>query len=59
MDRVTAIRAGVAAIGIALWGWGYNHDSDSIRLAGMFAMGLALVLRFAKRRAPPKDDAAN
>ena len=63
MDRLTTIRAAFAAVGIALWGFGYNRDHPAVRLAGMACMVVALILRFARRRranaATTGDDDAN
>ena len=47
---MTTFRAAFAAVGIALWGFGYNQDISAARLAGMACMVVALVLRFARRR---------
>lgn len=50
MNRLTTTRAAFAAVGIAMWGWGYNHDQPKVRVAGMAFMLAALILRFAARR---------
>ena len=55
MDRLTTIRAAFAAVGIGLWGFGYNRDITAVRLTGMACMVVALLLRFARRR---RTDAA-
>ena len=55
MDRLTTIRTAFAAIGFALWGFGYNQEMSAVRLTGMACMVVALLLRFARRR---RTDAA-
>lgn len=50
MNRLTTARLSFAASGIAVWGWGYNHDQPKVRVAGMALMVAALILRWVARR---------
>ncbi len=45
MYRLTMIKLVVAAIGVAVWGYGARADVAPVRLAGMIVIGVALLLR--------------
>lgn len=45
MYRLTLIKLAIAAIGVAVWGYGARADVASVRLAGMIVIGVALLLR--------------
>lgn len=50
MKRVLLARTVLAAIGVAVWAWGYRTDDRNIRLAGIVVLALALLLRFVPAR---------
>ena len=62
MDRLTSTRTALAVLGIVVWGAGIATDNAAVRLVGMGLMVVALVLRFAHRKAtatPRTDDTDN
>jgi uncharacterized membrane protein len=57
MDRLTAMRIGVALVGAAVWMYGYAADNGGVRLAAIIILAVALVLRFLRRRPSGDGDA--
>ena len=57
IDRLTAMRLGIAAVGVGVWLIGYASDNAGVRMAAMIILAIALVLRFLKRRPPNGGDA--
>ena len=49
MKRLNAVRAVIAVIGVAVWGYGYRYDVANVRLTGIGILAVALVLRFVPR----------
>jgi Flp pilus assembly protein TadB len=56
MDRLTAVRMVVIALGIIVWGYGVKVDDANLRVIGMGLLAAALVLRWVRRfmRKPPE-----
>ncbi len=50
---LTWARFGLAAIGMAVWAYGYQVDDAAIRWVGIGLLAVAVLLRFATRRGPP------
>lgn len=51
--RVKAVllaRVVIAALGVVVWGYGYRVDDSRIRLVGIVALVVSLLLRFVPRR---------
>ena len=57
IDRLTAMRLGIAAVGVAVWLFGYASDNTGVRMAAMIILAIALVLRFLRRRPSSGGDA--
>lgn len=57
MERLTAMRIGIAAVGVAVWGYGYVSDNGGVRIAGIIILAIALVLRLLRRRPSSAPDA--
>ncbi|MDE3127185.1 MAG: hypothetical protein KGL38_04215 [Gemmatimonadota bacterium] len=45
MPRLALIKLVVAAVGVAVWGYGARADLAAVRLAGMILIAVALLLR--------------
>jgi hypothetical protein len=45
MHRLALLKLAVAALGLAVWGYGARADIGSVRLAGMVIIGVAVLLR--------------
>ena len=58
MTRLLQVRIGIAVIGVIVWGYGVRFDEPVTRMVGIGLFLLALLLRFAARRAalPPGED---
>jgi phosphatidylglycerophosphate synthase len=59
MTTVTRLRLVVAAVGVAIWAWGYRVDDSRVRWAGMILLVAAILLRFfdgsrARSDQPPR-----
>lgn len=50
MSSLVLVRVVLAAIGVAVWGYGYRYDESDVRLAGIAILAVALLLRFAPKR---------
>lgn len=46
------MRLVVAAVGVAIWVYGYRVDSNQIRWTGIAILAVAVFLRFATPRKP-------
>lgn len=46
------IRLVIAAVGVAIWVYGYRVDSDQIRWGGIAVLAVAVFLRFMAPRGP-------
>lgn len=46
------MRLVVAAVGVAIWVYGYRLDSNQIRWTGIVILAVAVFLRFAAPRPP-------
>ena len=55
--RLTAMRFGIALVGVAVWFFGYTNDNAGVRMAALIILAIALVLRFLRRRPSGGDDA--
>ncbi len=49
MTRLALIKLALAAVGIAVWGYGIRIDDQHVRLAGMIVLVLAVALRLLPR----------
>lgn len=43
-------RSVLAALGVAVWGYGLRVDDSRIRFIGIVGLGISLLLRFVPRR---------
>jgi hypothetical protein len=59
MKRLLLARTVLAAIGVAVWGYGYRADLPRTRLVGIVILAVALLLRFAPRRWFADDDGSS
>jgi hypothetical protein len=59
MKRLLLARTVLAAIGVAVWGYGYRADAPQTRLVGIVILAVALLLRFAPRRWFVDDDGSH
>ncbi|MDQ6634613.1 MAG: hypothetical protein M3Z10_07620 [Gemmatimonadota bacterium] len=50
MRTLLWVRAALALIGVAVWGWGYRTDDPQVRLVGMVILLVTLLLRFVPKR---------
>ena len=50
MTRLPLARLVVAALGVAVWGYGYRLDDGTIRVVGIMLLLTALLLRFLPTR---------
>ena len=50
MKAVLVTRVVIAALGVIVWGYGYRIDDSRIRLVGIVALAVSLLLRFVPRR---------
>ena len=50
MKHLLLARTILAAIGVAVWGYGYRYDLAGTRLAAMGILLIALLLRFVPAR---------
>jgi hypothetical protein len=46
VNRLSLVKLALAAIGVAVWGYGYRADVGRFRIAGMIILGVAVALRF-------------
>jgi hypothetical protein len=56
MKRLLLARTVLAAIGVAVWGYGYRADLPRTRMVGIVILAIALLLRFLPRRWLGDDD---
>lgn len=56
MTRLVLIKLALAAIGIAVWGYGARVDDPRFRLAGMVILAVAVALRFLPRAVRDRID---
>ncbi|MDB4908418.1 MAG: hypothetical protein JWO05_3202 [Gemmatimonadetes bacterium] len=50
MNRRTQLTLALAAVGIAVWGFGARVDDQRFRWAGIIVLALAALSRFVARR---------
>jgi hypothetical protein len=50
MNRIILTRVVLAAVGIAVWGYGQRIDDPNVRWAGIGILAVSLVLRFVPRK---------
>ena len=50
--NLQTMRLVVAAVGVAIWGYGYSADNDRIRWVGIAVLAISLLLRFFRPRKP-------
>lgn len=50
MRRLLLGRTILAAIGVAVWAFGYRTDDPNVRMAGIGILAAALLLRFLPKR---------
>ncbi len=50
MKRLLLARTVIAAVSVAIWGYGYRTDGQRFLLAGIGCLAVALVMRFIPRR---------
>lgn len=50
MKRFLLARVLLAAIGVAVWGYGYRFDLEHTRLAAIAILAVAVLLRFLPKR---------
>lgn len=58
MSGITGVRLAVAALAIAVWGYGYSVNDERITLAGIVLLAIALLLRFFGPRRPRRGPGA-
>jgi hypothetical protein len=49
---IQTVKLAVAAVGVAIWVYGYTADNDRIRWVGIAVLASALLLRFYRPRKP-------
>jgi hypothetical protein len=53
VTTLTAVKVGLAAVGLVVWGYGVRVDDPLIRWVGIAFFAAAVLLRFWSRRRPP------
>lgn len=56
VKRLLLARIVLVGIGVAVWGYGFRIDDSRIRLAGILALAVSLLLRLVPRRWLEKRD---
>jgi chromate transport protein ChrA len=49
MNRIILTRVVLAAVGIAVWGYGQRIDDPNVRWSGIAVLAVSLLLRFAPK----------
>ena len=55
MTPVTSAQLGLAVIGLVVWGYGTRVADPRVGWAGIAMLVVASLLRFVKRRTPPRE----
>jgi hypothetical protein len=50
MTRYIVARVIVTLVGIVVWGYGQHVDNPQVRVGGMVILGVALLMRFARKK---------
>lgn len=50
--NIQTMRLAIAAVGVAIWVYGFREGSDRIRWVGIAVLAVAVVMRFFRSRKP-------
>ena len=56
MNAVSHLKLGLATAGVILFGYGVRVESNWMRWTGIGFLAAAAIMRFWRRKAPPRDE---